>query len=170
MNDRENAAHRAAERQGNKMVFTVNSILWLMLLIALIVFEAVTVNLVSIWFAVGAASAFVTSAFTDSGKVQFIVFVLVSVVALLITRPLARRYQKERGESTNVGRNVGRKGQVLVEISPNVPGRVRLDGVDWMARSETPIADGTLCEVLAVEGASLVVRPVAVEEAETAQA
>ena len=69
------------------MVFTLNSILWLMLLIALIVFEAVTVNLVSIWFAVGAASALVTSAFTDSGKIQFIVFVLVSVAALVVTRP-----------------------------------------------------------------------------------
>lgn len=142
------------------MVFTVNSILWLMLLIALVVFEAVTVNLVSVWFAVGAASALVTSAFTDSGKIQFIVFVLVSVVALLATRPLAKRYAKERSVPTNAGRNVGRKGQVLVEITPNVPGRVRLDGVDWMARSETPIPDGTLCEVLAVEGAALVVRPV----------
>lgn len=136
-----------------------------MLLIALIVFEAVTVNLVSVWFAVGAASALVTSAFTDSGKIQFIVFVFVSVIMLLLTRPLARRYAKEHSESTNAGRNVGRKGQVLVEISPNVPGRVRLDGVDWMARSETPIADGTLCEVLAVEGAALVVRPVEEEEA-----
>lgn len=149
------------------MVFTVNSVLWLMLLIALVAFEAVTVNLVSVWFAVGAASALVTSAFTDSGKIQFIVFVLVSVVALLVTRPLAQRYAKERSESTNAGRNIGRKGQVLVEITPNVPGRVRLDGVDWMARSETPISDGTLCEVLAVEGASLVVRPV--EEVETAR-
>lgn len=141
------------------MIFTVNSILWLILLIALVVFEAATVNLVSIWFAVGAASALVTSAFTDSGKIQFIVFVLVSAVALLLTRPLAHRYANEKAESLNAGRNVGRKGQVLVEISPDAPGRVRLDGVDWMARSETPIADGTPCEVLAVEGASLLVRP-----------
>lgn len=151
------------------MVFTVNSILWLILLIALIVVEAATVNLVSVWFAVGAASALVTSAFTDSGKIQFIVFVFVSVIALLLTRPLAHRYAKEHSESTNVGRNVGRKGQVLVGISPNAPGRVRLDGVDWMARSETPIADGTLCEVLAVEGAALVVRPVEEEDAVAAR-
>lgn len=143
------------------MVFTVNSILWLMLLIALVAFEAVTVNLVSIWFAVGAASALVTSAFTDSGKIQFVVFVTVSAVMLLLTRPLARRYAQERSVPTNADRNVGRKGQVLAEITPDVPGRVRLDGVDWMARSEQPIPAGMLCEVVSVESASLVVRPVA---------
>ena len=76
------------------MIFTAYSILWLMLLIALVAFEAVTVNLVSIWFAVGAASALVTSAFTESGKVQFIVFVVVSTAMLLLTRPLAKRYAR----------------------------------------------------------------------------
>ncbi len=150
------------------MIFTAYSILWLMLLIALVAFEAVTVNLVSIWFAVGAASALVTSAFTESGKVQFIVFVVVSTAMLLLTRPLAKRYAREHTVPTNADRNVGRKGQVLAEITPDVPGRVRLDGVDWMARSEQPIPEGMLCEVVSVESASLIVRPV--ESADSKQA
>ncbi|MFR1785675.1 MAG: NfeD family protein [Ruthenibacterium lactatiformans] len=55
--------------------------------------------------------------------------------------------------------NVGRKAQVLVEVTPDVTGRVRLDGVDWNARSEQTIPAGSLCVVLSVDGATLTVRP-----------
>ena len=49
--------------------------------------------------------------------------------------------------------------QVLVEVTPDVTGRVRLDGVDWNARSEQTIPAGSLCVVLSVDGATLTVRP-----------
>ena len=134
------------------MAFTISSLVWLILLIAFVVVEALTVSLVSIWFAAGAVAALIVSGFTSSWLVQFAVFAVVSAVALAATRPLVKK-------PTNADINVGRKAQVLVEVTPDVTGRVRLDGVDWNARSEQTIPAGSLCVVLSVDGATLTVRP-----------
>ena len=122
------------------MAFTISSLVWLILLIAFVVVEALTVSLVSIWFAAGAVAALI-------------------VVALAATRPLVKKRMTARRVPTNADINVGRKAQVLVEVTPDVTGRVRLDGVDWNARSEQTIPAGSLCVVLSVDGATLTVRP-----------
>jgi len=84
---------------------------------------------------------------------------VVSAVALAATRPLVKKRMTARRVPTNADINVGRKAQVLVEVTPDVTGRVRLDGVDWNARSEQTIPAGSLCVVLSVDGATLTVRP-----------
>ena len=141
------------------MAFTISSLVWLILLIAFVVVEALTVSLVSIWFAAGAVAALIVSGFTSSWLVQFAVFAVVSAVALAATRPLVKKRMTARRVPTNADINVGRKAQVLVEVTPDVTGRVRLDGVDWNARSEQTIPAGSLCVVLSVAGAALTVRP-----------
>ena len=141
------------------MAFTISSLVWLILLIAFVVVEALTVSLVSIWFAAGAVAALIVSGFTSSWLVQFAVFAVVSAVALAATRPLVKKRMTARRVPTNADINVGRKAQVLVEVTPDVTGRVRLDGVDWNARSEQTIPAGALCVVLSVDGATLTVRP-----------
>ena len=141
------------------MAFTISSLVWLILLIAFVVVEALTVSLVSIWFAAGAVAALIVSGFTSSWLVQFAVFAVVSAVALAATRPLVKKRMTARRVPTNADINVGRKAQVLVEVTPDVTGRVRLDGVDWNARSEQTIPAGSLCVVLSVDGATLTVRP-----------
>lgn len=143
------------------MAFTISSLVWLILLIAFVVVEALTVSLVSIWFAAGAVAALIVSGFTSSWLVQFAVFAVVSAVAVALaaTRPLVKKRMTARRVPTNADINVGRKAQVLVEVTPDVTGRVRLDGVDWNARSEQTIPAGSLCVVLSVDGATLTVRP-----------
>ena len=61
---------------------------WFIAFVILLLIELVTVNLVTIWFAIGAIAAIITTIFTDSILIQSIVFVVVSVIALLITKPL----------------------------------------------------------------------------------
>ena len=62
------------------MAFTISSLVWLILLIAFVVVEALTVSLVSIWFAAGAVAALIVSGFTSSWLVQFAVFAVVRAV------------------------------------------------------------------------------------------
>ena len=97
------------------MAFTISSLVWLILLIAFVVVEALTVSLVSIWFAAGAVAALIVSGFTSSWLVQFAVFAVVSAVALAATRPLVKKRMTARRVPTNADINVGRKAQVLVE-------------------------------------------------------
>lgn len=138
---------------------SVSTIVWLVLCVLFVVVEIATVGLVSIWFAAGALVALLVSVVMDSVLVQMAVFVAVSLLTLLFTRPLVSKYVTPRQQPTNSELNVGKKAQVIRTITPNSPGRVRLEGVDWAARSAEPIAEGSWCIVTAVESATLEVVP-----------
>ena len=141
------------------MSFSVASIVWLILLVAFIVAEAATATLVSIWFCAGAAAALLLSAFVPNVLAQTAVFLVVSLVCLVLMRPLVRKKDAKAAVPTNADRNVGQTAEVLAAVEPARPGRVRLSGVDWAARCDVPLAEGQLAEVVAVEGTTLVVRP-----------
>ena len=142
--------------------FSTATWVWLFLIVAFVVAEAVTVSLVSIWFAAGAAAALIVSGFSSSLTLQITVFVVVSALALALTRPFVKKQRAAKAAPMNAQRNVGRKASVIATVSRDTPGRVRLDGVDWRAECDTPLAVGTMCEVVAVNGTTLTVKPVQV--------
>ena len=141
------------------MSFSVASIVWLILLVAFIVAEAATATLVSIWFCAGAAAALLLSAFVPNVLAQTAVFLVVSLVCLVLMRPLVRKKDAKAAVPTNADRNVGQTAEVIAAVEPARPGRARLSGVDWAARCDVPLAEGQLAEVVAVEGPTLVLRP-----------
>lgn len=141
------------------MSFSVASIVWLILLVAFIVAEAATATLVSIWFCAGAAAALLLSAFVPNVLAQTAVFLVVSLVCLVLMRPLVRKKDAKAAVPTNADRNVGQTAEVIAAVEPARPGRARLSGVDWTARCDVPLAEGQLAEVVAVEGTTLVLRP-----------
>ena len=65
---------------------------WLILFVVLIILELCTVNLTTIWFAFGALLAYIVSLFTDNVMIQTTVFLVVSVMTLLFTRPIVKKY------------------------------------------------------------------------------
>ena len=141
------------------MSFSVASIVWLILLVAFIVAEAAPATLVSIWFCAGAAAALLLSAFVPNVLAQTAVFLVVSLVCLVLMRPLVRKKDAKAAVPTNADRNVGQTAEVIAAVEPARPGRARLSGVDWAARCDVPLAEGQLAEVVAVEGTTLVLRP-----------
>lgn len=141
------------------MSFSVASIVWLILLVAFIVAEAATATLVSIWFCAGAAAALLLSAFVPNVLAQTAVFLVVSLVCLVLMRPLVRKKDAKAAVPTNADRNVGQTAEVIAAVEPARPGRARLSGVDWAARCDVPLAEGQLAEVVAVERTTLVLRP-----------
>ena len=133
-----------------------DTILWLVAIVAFIAVETATTALVSVWFAIGAAAAMFASFFTSSLGIQAAVFAVVSAVALAIMVPTLTRHRKEhKPPVTN-----GSQGIVLVAIEPGMPGRVRVDGLDWQARAEVAIPQGARICVADVDGAVLLVTPV----------
>ena len=139
------------------MTFTFATAVWLVLLVGFAVLEGVTVALVSVWFAVGAAAAMEVSAFGVSSLWQIAVFLIVSGVCMLVLRQMAKDRITPPPTPTNVELNVGKLAKVIAPVSPTQPGRVRLDGVDWQAKSQDILAVGALCRVTAVDGATLTV-------------
>lgn len=141
--------------------------LWLGLCAVLVLVEAATPQLVSIWFALGAAVTACVSLFGVPLPVQLCVFVFVSCLALLASRPFAARVLTKRRVKTNADAVVGTRGVVTEDVDNlREAGRVLVGGLSWSARSEdgSPIPkDAAVC-VLRIDGVKLIVRPITEEE------
>lgn len=136
------------------------TIIWLVIAVVMGVLEACTVQLVSVWFAIGAAAACITSLFTDSIVIQVIVFVAVSAIALAATRPLVKKMKSRKAEATNADRFIGKRAIVITEIDNDKPqGMVKVDNEKWTARSVSgeKLPQGASVTVTAIEGVKLMV-------------
>ena len=141
---------------GTTMVFV-----WLVIAVVLGIFEAATVALVSIWFAIGAVAAMVPAYFNAPFWVQILVFILVSALCFVFTRPFFKKIIRVNKQPTNVDRLGGQEGVATDDIE-NIEcrGKVFISGLTWSARSETGelIPQGAVVTVKKIEGATLVVK------------
>lgn len=140
------------------------SFTWMIIFIVLILIELVTVNLVSIWFAVGALASFVLSFWVSDVTWQIAVFVGVSFVSLLLTRKFVNKVRGGKIEATNLDRVIGQIGVVTEEITKLEPGEVKVDGKRWSAISSKKIKVGSKVEILAIDGVKLNVKEVKEED------
>lgn len=139
--------------------------LWLAAVVGFLLLEASTVSMTSVWFAIGATAALLTCLFTGSLRAQALVFIVVSALCLWAFRPLAAKLRR-KATPTNADRNLGREATVLTPVTAEVPGRVRLDGVDWNARCVTPgdrLEPGERCRITEIHSTLLLVEPVLTE-------
>lgn len=121
-----------------------DTILWLVAIVAFIMVEAATTALVSVWFAVGAAAAMLVSFFNVGFGWQMLVFAVVSAITLglMLPRLIAQRGAHRAPVTNGSPLTIGKQGVVLVDIEPGLPGRVRVDGLDWQARAEVTLPQG----------------------------
>lgn len=135
--------------------------LWLIAFVIFLVAEIATVALTSIWFAAGALVAFAVSFFCDVLWVQILVFLIVSLLMVIVTRPVANKFLNQNREKTNVDAVVGKTGIVTEAIDNlNASGEVSLSGQIWMARTpndSVKIAEGARVIVKEVRGVKLIV-------------
>ena len=134
---------------------------WLVAFVILIGIGAATMALTTIWFAGGAVFAFFAAVLGFSVQTQLVVFLIVSFVLLLFTRPLAMRFVNRETVKTNVDGLIGRKAKVITKIDNNEPsGATVVDGQEWTARSAdeaVTIPVGTHVVIKEVRGVKLIV-------------
>ena len=135
---------------------------WILAIVVFVIVEAMTVNLVSIWFMGGALAAMIAAMCSLGFVWQLSLFVAVSGVLLVLFRPILRKKLTPKRTRTNADRLIGREALVTEPIDDlRATGAIRIDGVLWTARSETGVnipAD-TVVTVTRIEGAKLFVRP-----------
>ena len=139
------------------------SIFWLVAIIVLGIVEAVTVGLVTIWFALGALAALISSLFGGPLWLQILLFFVVTTVSLITTRPLVKKYfSKSSHKPTNADMVIGEMAQVTEAIN-NIEGTgaVKCQGKEWSARSENGeiIVEGAIVTVVNIRGVKLIVKP-----------
>ncbi len=142
----------------------LQSVVWLGLLVVLLLVELATMGLTTIWFAGGALAAFAVSMFTETVLAQVLVFLAVSVVLLIFTRPFAVKFVNQNRVRTNADSLIGKVGVVTVEIDNlESRGEVQVSGQIWSARSkegEKKLEKGTQVKILEISGVKLIVEAV----------
>lgn len=133
------------------------SVFWLILFIILLLIEIFTVGLVSIWFAIGAIVAMVSSFFIESIVIQGIIFVTTSILALLCTKKFIQKFRKGGIIPTNLDRAIGKSGEVLERITPGSTGQVKVLGNIWSAVSSFELEVGEKVIVKQIDGVKLIV-------------
>ena len=136
---------------------------WVLWLIAAVVFgigEVLTAGFFLAPFAIGAAIATAVAAAGAGFVVSGLVFLVISTVALVALRPIAKRHMKLPAQlRTGTAALVGRHATVLEQVSEN-SGCVRLDGEVWTARpydEDDVIEPGTRVHVMEIRGATALV-------------
>ena len=138
------------------------SIIWLALLILFVILEAVTVQLICIWFAAGSLAAMLVSSLGGPIWLQLLVFFTLSIVLFALLWPLAKKHFKPKLVATNADALVGKVCKVTEDIDPLEGGRVKVGDVTWSARSEgnKVIPAGEQVKILKIQGAKVFVAPV----------
>ena len=131
---------------------------WFIIFIVLLIIEIFTVNLVTIWFAIGALAAIISTYFTDNLIIQISIFIVVSILMLIILKPLTKRFRNKKAVATNLDRVIGMEAIVTEEISKNKIGEVRVDGKKWSAVSNETLPKDTIVKVQKIEGVKLIVK------------
>lgn len=136
------------------------TILWTIIIVLSVIVEAATVNLVSIWFAVGSALAIIADQFGFGVMAQFMIFVVSSAAIIAATRPLSKKYLRGRITKTNLDRIIGKHCLITETITPDQKGEAKVNGSLWSATSlnNVVIEAGEYGEVVSIEGAHVVVR------------
>lgn len=140
---------------------TTMFIFWAAAIILFGIAEAVTAQLVSIWFLIGAIAALIAAFFGANLIIQIIVFIAVSILALVITRPLVKKYINPKKEHTNADRVIGQVGIVAEDIDNiRATGQVKADGKIWTARATDNSIIPSGCEVIIekIDGVKLIVK------------
>lgn len=135
--------------------------IWLVLMIVLLVIEGIVPGLVSIWFALGALAALLSAILGAPVWLQVVWFLVISIVSLILTRPLAKKYVNGRAVPTNADMLIGQECIVTEDID-NVAGHgaVSVGGKVWTARTLDPeqkAAAGQTLKVVRIEGVKLIV-------------
>lgn len=112
-------------------------ICWLLMAAIFIVVELATLGLTTIWFAGGAFIAAIASALGANLVIQIILFMLVSIALLVLTRPIAVKHLDSKIEKTNSEALIGKTAVVTQEINNvNATGQVMINGMEWTARAK----------------------------------
>ena len=138
------------------------TIYWLAIFVILLIIEIVTMGLTTIWFAGGALAAMAAGLIGFGTGIQILVFLVVSILLLVLTRPIAVKYFNQERQKTNAESLIGQQALVLEDIDTlQSAGLVEVRGQEWSAKTDEPngrIAKNKVVVIEGIQGVKLIVR------------
>jgi membrane protein implicated in regulation of membrane protease activity len=134
---------------------------WLIIAVAFIIVEILATGFFYACFAVGALAAWASTLITGNPIWQIVVFCVVSIGLIPVSRIFARGVTDESIPQAGADALVGLTGIVTEAIKPaDDVGKVRVDGQSWRVMAADDIEVGVKIKVTAVRGARLMVEAV----------
>ncbi len=138
-------------------------ITWAIITVVLTTAELLTTQLVAIWFAAGSLAAFVSALLGASFNFTLIIFVGVSVLLLILTRPIAKKLLKTKAVPTNADAIINETAIVCEKIDNlSDSGRIYINGLNWLAKSfdeSVILEEGQKCTIAEIKGVTAIVKP-----------
>lgn len=128
---------------------------WLIFFIILVIIELITVNLVTIWFALGALITSLVSLYTTDTVILLAFFVVTSLLLLILTKPVVKKLKVKKVVATNLDQVIGKTGIVSVPIEKDKIGEVKVLGKTWSAYSDKEISKDKKVKILSISGVKL---------------
>lgn len=145
-------------------------IVWLVAFGVLLLIEILTLGLTTIWFAAGALAAFLMAVINLPLPVQIVVFIVVSVLMLVFTRPMMTKYLNAKTTKTNAESLVGGKARVSIPVNNlKSEGQVIVNGMEWTARStkdEVTFQKDEMVKIVGISGVKLIIERLNEEESD----
>lgn len=145
---------------------TVAGYVWLGIVVVSLIIEFLTLELVSIWISAGALSGLILALLGVGLEWQIVVAVILTLVCILGLRRFCVKYLLKGKEKTNMDIYIGKKEKLKVGLDGEGGGSIVLNGVSWGVKSENGelIKEGSLVEIVRLEGNKLVVRRVRLDK------
>lgn len=134
--------------------------LWMFLFLVFLGIEIVTTGVFFfLCFSTGALFAMMFSLLGFGFQVSAIVFCIVSVLSILLIRPLLKIYIAKKKINTNIDSLIGAPAIVIEDIKSGKTGKIKVGGEIWLAvcRGEN-IYGGEAVIIESVDGTKLIVR------------
>ncbi len=135
---------------------------WLIAAGIFFVIEIFTAGFLVFWLGIAALIAMIVSFFIPNLTIQMIVFIIFSIILLLATKPLIKKFMNVKETKTNAFSIIGKKALVIKNIdSINKSGQIKVNGEVWSAigKNDDTIEKGTEVEVVSINGVKAVVKP-----------
>lgn len=138
----------------------VAGIIWLVAVVAFIILEASTYQMVCVWFIVGSIGGMIASMLGAGFWVQMSVFLVISIALLILMRPMAMKRLNSHKVKTNADSLIGKKVLITETVdNTKATGQGKVDGTIWTIRAEEDkiIEEGAVAEIKRIEGVKLIV-------------
>ena len=135
---------------------------WVAVTIICIVIESLTLSLTTIWFGIS-SFVLVFLAFTPIPfGAQLFIFVAMSLVLLIFTRPVVKKKINQKQIATNYERIIGQIAIVTKKITALDKGSVKINGMEWTAavREDIVLEEGSKCIIEEIAGVTAYVKQI----------
>ena len=139
--------------------------IWLIIAGVCFIVEIATVGFLVFWFGVAALVTCLLSLVIHNIIAQTVIFIILSIVLIALTRPFANKIGKKDNVVTNSNALIGKEGIVIKTINsvPGSMGQVKIGSDTWSAivnNYSDVIPVGSTIRVLGIDGVKLVVEPI----------